>query len=89
MSWYVYILRCADNTLYTGITTNPEKRLHQHNHEKTGAKYTRTRRPVHQEALFTVENRSVASKLEYTIKKLTRDQKENLIIDPDTHKKLL
>jgi len=77
--WSVYILRCSDNTLYTGITTNLERRLNEHNHLKSGAKYTRTRRPVE---LFYCENckdRVDASKREYEIKKLSRKEKLSLV----------
>ena len=78
-NWYVYILRCADETLYTGITTDLERRIRQHNGELVGgAKYTRVRRPV---SLFWQEehiDRSSASKREYEIKRLPRQKKERL-----------
>ncbi len=74
--WYVYILRCADGTLYTGVTTDLERRLREHNAGgRLGARYTRARRPVeliHQE---TAGNRSEAGKREAAIKKLPRDAK--------------
>jgi putative endonuclease len=76
--WYVYILECADGTLYTGITTDVNKRVLTHNKGK-GAKYTRTRLPVKLAALFVSENRSTASKEEYRIKQLTRQDKIKLI----------
>jgi putative endonuclease len=79
LSYFVYILECADTTYYTGITTNLEKRLHQHNHTKLGAKYTSIRRPVKLIYSEESENRSSASKREYAIKKLTRTQKSTLI----------
>ena len=70
MAYYVYILECCDGTFYTGITTDMKKRLRQHNGEIVGgAKYTAARRPVRllvQSA--ALENRSVASKLEYKVK---------------------
>ncbi len=44
--WFVYMLRCADNSLYTGVTTDIERRLKEHNEDKAGAKYTRAKRPV-------------------------------------------
>ncbi|WP_415885507.1 GIY-YIG nuclease family protein [Neptuniibacter sp. QD37_6] len=76
----MYILRCADETLYTGITTDLERRIRQHNGEIVGgAKYTRVRRPV---SLFWQEehlDRSSASKREYEIKRLSRQKKENLV----------
>jgi len=79
MSYYVYILTCKDNTLYTGITTDLEKRLEEHNNSEKGAKYTRARRPVVLSYSENSENRSEASKREYIIKKLTRTQKLELI----------
>lgn len=76
--WYVYILECSDGTLYTGITTDLNKRLKTHNNGK-GAKYTKSRLPVVLKASFEAENRSSASKEEYRIKQLTRKQKLELI----------
>jgi putative endonuclease len=76
--WYVYILECSDGTLYTGITTDIEKRILTHNKGK-GAKYTKVRLPVVLRALFEAEDRSKASKEEYRIKQLTRLQKIQLI----------
>ncbi len=79
-SWVVYILRCADNSLYTGITTDINKRLDQHNgvNEK-GAKYTHGRRPVTLVYQESSNSRSAASKREYVIKSLKKPQKERLI----------
>lgn len=79
MSYYVYILTCKDNTLYTGITTDLEKRLQEHNNSEKGAKYTRARRPVSLSYSERAKDRSEASKREYAIKKLTRTQKLELI----------
>lgn len=80
MSWFTYIVRCADDTLYTGVTTDLQRRLQEHNHcDKKGAKYTRVRRPV---ALFYSEpyqSRVMACRREAAIKKLTRVQKFDLI----------
>ena len=76
--WYVYILECSDGTLYTGITTDLDKRLKTHNNG-TGAKYTKSRLPVAIKASFEVEDRSSASKEEYRIKQLTRKEKIELI----------
>lgn len=78
MSWYVYILRCEDDSLYTGITNNLEKRFADHL-EKKGAKYTKSHKVQKIEIFFEVKNRSEASKLEYKIKKLDKKSKENLI----------
>lgn len=78
--WSVYILRCADNSLYTGVTINIERRLDEHNGlVKNGAKYTRNRQPVklvYQEAAIS---RSEACKRESAIKNLNKSQKEQLI----------
>lgn len=86
MKHYVYILRCADDSLYAGYTTDLERRLAEHNgtgatiRSKTaGARYTRARRPValvHTEAYDT---RSAALKREAAIKKLTKGEKESLL----------
>lgn len=78
MKWYVYILRCVDNSLYTGITNNLTKRYQEHL-EKKGAKYTRSHQVKKIEIFFEVKNRSDASKLEYKIKKMDKYSKENLI----------
>lgn len=78
MSWYVYILQCADDTLYTGITNNKSRRLSQHNAGKA-SKYTRTKLPVIMIYSEPSEDRSSATKRELAIKKLTRAQKLRLI----------
>lgn len=75
---YVYILKCADGTLYTGWTTDLEKRLKTHNSGK-GAKYTRSRLPVEIVYSETCENKSEALKRERQIKKLSRSEKIRLI----------
>lgn len=76
--WYLYILRCADNTLYTGITTDVEKRLEAHRSGK-GAKYTRGRTPLELVYEEECENHSHALKRELEIKALTRTEKEKII----------
>ncbi len=82
--WYVYIVEClGDGTLYTGITTDVEKRILTHNKGK-GAKYCKTRLPVVLRASFEAEDRSKASKEEYRIKQLTRLQKIQLINESNT-----
>lgn len=78
-SYFVYILECSDQTLYTGITTNIEKRLDEHNNSPKGAKYTKARRPVKLLYSEKSQNRSTASKREYAIKQLTRKQKLDLM----------
>jgi len=78
VSWYCYIMRCADDTLYTGITNDLEKRLTAHN-EGTAAKYTRARGPVELVLVENCADRSAASKREMTIKNLNREEKLALI----------
>jgi len=78
-SWYVYIVRCGDNSLYTGITKNLEKRLLEHNNGPNGAKYTRSRRPVMLVYSEEAASRSAATSREYHIKKLTRSRKGQLV----------
>ncbi len=78
MSWYCYLLRCADETLYCGITNDLAKRLDAHN-DGTGAKYTRNRTPVVLVYQELREDRSAASKREIAIKKLSREKKLALI----------
>ena len=85
-TWYVYLLRCKDNSLYAGITTNIDRRLHQHNHTKLGAKYTRAKRPVTLAFIETATNKSKASKREYQLKQLTKTQKEQLVSTYSAHK---
>lgn len=75
---YVYILRCSDNTLYTGWTTDINKRLKCHNNGK-GAKYTRCRLPVELVYFEKYEDKSSALKREYEIKQLSREKKLSLI----------
>ncbi len=78
-SWYLYIVRCADNSLYTGITTNLERRTIEHNSSKLGAKYTRARRPVELVYHEQFEDRSTVSIRESEIKKMTPVQKQRLV----------
>lgn len=83
--WFVYILRCEDDSLYTGITNNLEKRYKKHLNG-TGAKYTKIRKPKEICIFFMVKNRSEASKLEVYIKKLSKKEKEFLILDEKNKK---
>ncbi len=76
--WVVYVLKCADDTLYTGITNNLEKRLEAHRNG-TGAKYTRGRTPLKLIYTENHENRAEASKREHAVKSLSREEKEKLI----------
>jgi len=77
--WSVYILRCSDDTLYTGITTNLNRRIEEHNSAGKGARYTKARRPVKLVYADKVGEKSDASKEEYRIKKLSRSEKLALI----------
>ncbi|MBA1421334.1 MAG: GIY-YIG nuclease family protein [Epsilonproteobacteria bacterium] len=78
--YYVYIVECADHTLYTGIATELERRIEEHNGSEKGAKYTRVRRPVKLVHSEKYPDRSTASKREYEIKKkMSRTQKLKLI----------
>jgi putative endonuclease len=78
-SYYCYIVQCADRTFYTGWTTDPQRRARQHNNG-TGAKYTRTHRPVTLVYLEELPGRSEAMKREHAIKKMSRSRKEKLIL---------
>ncbi len=77
--YYIYIVKCADKTLYTGITIDLARRIKEHNSSKLGAKYTRARRPVKLVYSKKFRNRSIASKAEARIKKLTREYKLNML----------
>ena len=77
--WFLYILRCRDGTLYTGITTDVDKRFEAHAAGK-GAKYTRGRGPLTLVYRETCGDHSAALKREMEIKKMTRQEKETLII---------
>jgi len=74
-TWYVYLLKCSDNSYYTGITTDLKRRLTEHNNSVKGAKYTRSRRPVELLCFFSVSSRSEACKEELKIKKMKRSDK--------------
>lgn len=76
--WYLYILRCKDDTLYTGITTDVEKRFEAHQSGK-GAKYTRGRGPLELVYREQCGSHSDALKRECEVKKLTRQQKQELL----------
>lgn len=81
--YYIYVLRCADNSLYTGITNNLAKRMKEHYYKlDTGAKYTRAHDVVSLELVWQTQNRSLAAKREYAFKKLSKAKKERIIKDP-------
>lgn len=77
--YYLYVLRCADDTLYTGITVDLDRRMEEHNTSVLGAKYTKARRPV--QLIYSKEflDRSAASKEEHRIKCLSRAEKLLLV----------
>ena len=79
--WYTYILRCADGTLYTGVTTDLLRRVAEHNgsDERKAARYTRARRPVTLVYAEQCENRQKACRREWQIKQLDRQHKQQLI----------
>ena len=77
---YVYMLRCKDGSLYTGITPDVRRRYAEHCAGK-GAKYTKSHPPVSLEAVWQVADKSDALRLEYRIKALTKEQKERLLTD--------
>lgn len=77
------MIRCVDNSIYTGITTDIERRFREHIEQNgSGAKYTRSHRPIEVSAVWESKNRSLASALEYRIKRLSKKQKEDLISEP-------
>jgi len=77
--WFVYILRCNDNSFYTGVTTDIDRRLQEHNSAGSTTRYTRGRQPVVLVYQETAASRSDASRREATIKRLTKAQKATLI----------
>lgn len=77
--WYVYLVRCADKTIYTGIALDVDKRIKEHNEGKRGAKYTRGRGPVALIKSFEVLSKGEALKLEYQIKKMPKDEKQKFL----------
>lgn len=81
-AWVIYMVRCSDSSLYTGITRDVVRRIKQHNGELTGgAKYTRARQPVALVYQQIADTRSEATIREMAIKKMTRDAKETMIQD--------
>lgn len=73
-NWYFYVLSCSDNSLYTGVSTDVDRRVTEHNAKK-GAKYTRSRTPVRLWYYRKMKDRSTAQKLESSFKKLSRSKK--------------
>ena len=77
--WHVYMVCCRDNTLYTGIAKDLDRRIKAHNSGKEGARYTRGRRPVKLIFSKQVGSKSAAARLEYKIKGLSRSKKDLLV----------
>jgi len=77
--WHVYIVRCADDTLYTGIARDLARRVAEHNAGKAAARYTRSRRPVVLVYYEPAASRSAAAKREYEIKCLRREEKQLMV----------
>ncbi|MES9869966.1 MAG: GIY-YIG nuclease family protein [Sedimenticola sp.] len=77
--WYIYILQCSDDSLYTGVTTDLERRVQEHNESPRGARYTRARRPVKLVYAEAWNTRSLACQREAEIKQLSRPEKISLI----------
>ena len=86
MPFFVYLLHCSDDTYYTGWTTDPQRRLKQHNNG-TGSRYTRLRRPVEMVHIEEVPDRSAALKRELAIKRLPRHRKEQLVASAEENVK--
>jgi putative endonuclease len=82
--FYVYILECADGTYYIGSTNNLKKRIHQHNHAKAGAHYTKIRRPVVLKYVEELSSLSEARSREAELKRLKRAEKVVLIFSSQT-----
>lgn len=78
-NWYVYMVRCSDHSLYTGITTDVNRRVQEHNNGKHAAAYTRSRRPVELVYREQCKDRSEASIREVMLKKLSKDEKEYML----------
>lgn len=82
--YYIYMLRCEDNSIYTGIAKDLEHRLNEHfTKDEKCAKYTKSHKAKKLEIAWQTENKSLASKLEYAIKKLDKNRKEKLICEPN------
>ncbi|MDT8405089.1 GIY-YIG nuclease family protein [Sulfuriflexus sp.] len=78
-SWYVYIVQCADRSLYTGVTTDLLRRVDEHNSRPRGARYTRARRPVRLVYFESSDSRACACKREHALKRLSPASKRQLI----------
>lgn len=82
-TWFVYIVKCSDDTLYTGVTTDLARRVTEHNSQAGGARYTRSRKPVELVYSEKCDSRSMACTRESRIKRLSRLQKLQLFLPPE------
>jgi putative endonuclease len=87
--WSIYLLRCADGSVYTGIATDVSRRISEHEQGKRGAKYLRGRGPFELVYQRAVGDRSIATKIEYRVKQLARIEKEDLQRLPSRIEELL
>tara|TARA_B100000131_G_scaffold213207_1_gene204991 strand:- start:11780 stop:12067 length:288 start_codon:yes stop_codon:yes gene_type:complete len=83
-NWFVYVVKCSDESLYCGITTDISRRVHEHNFSKRAAKYTRSRRPVSLVFLSCPLSRSRAASIEAKFKKLPAKKKRVLISNDES-----
>lgn len=81
--WSLYVVRCADESLYTGITTDVSRRLREHQAGTRGARYLRGRAPLTLEFSVAVGNRGAASRAENSVKRLSKSEKERLLRSPE------
>ncbi len=88
--WHLYVIRCGDDTLYTGITTDVERRFAEHaSGGPKAAKYVRGRGPLELALQVEVGDRRLASQLEYRVKGLAREKKDALLANPDALRLLI
>ena len=87
--WSVYLLRCADDSLYTGIAADVHRRLREHSQGSRGAKYLQGRGPFELVFEHAIGNRGIASQIEYRIKQLSKDDKERLVSVPSEFREYL
>lgn len=81
-TWYVYMVRCRDGSLYTGIATDVSRRIAEHQGGRTGARYLRGRGPLELAARWPVGDRGLALRLEHRIKRMSRAEKQSLVAAP-------
>ena len=77
--WFTYMVRCCDGTIYTGVTTDPARRLAEHNSSRGGARYTRPRQPVRLVFIEPQPSRSLACRREFALKQMSAAEKNQLI----------